>query len=442
LAGVLALALLGFVDALAARHSWRVDLTAGKRYTLAPQSIKVVEALEEPVKVTAFFGEAQPGRQRFNELMGQYAYSGSKLTYEIVDPDRQPALARRYKVNSYGTIVAERGDREERFFTVSEEAVTNALVKVSRNEKKKVYFLTGHGEHGIDDTGKNGYSFVREALERENYEVEPLLLLRAEAVPADAAAVVVAGPTADILPVEVKLLDAYVERGGKLLVLVDPGDVPALEGFLKARGIVLVADILLDRMSRLFGADPRMPVVSQYTPHPITNEFEMASFFPLARSVGPMNDPPEGVEVQALASTGGGSWAETDLASLDKGEVAFDEGKDVGGPVPVAAVATIGAKTKEGASASSARLVVFGDSDFASNTHLNLSGNATLVLNTVSWLAEEEDLIAIRPRSGGSKPLLMTPMQGRLLFWLSVVAVPLAVVLLGGGVMWRRRAYR
>ncbi len=130
----LALALLGLVDALAARHSLRFDLTAGKRYTLAPQSVKVVKALDEPVKVTAFFGEVQPGRRRFKELMSQYAYHNPKLTYEIIDPDRQPALARRYKVTSYGTIVAERKDREERFFDVTEEEVTNALVKVSRSE--------------------------------------------------------------------------------------------------------------------------------------------------------------------------------------------------------------------------------------------------------------------------------------------------------------------
>lgn len=450
-ASVLALALLGFVDALAARHSWRVDLTANKRYTLAPQSVKVVEALTEPVKVTAFFGEAQPGRQRFKELMSQYAYRSSKLTYEVVDPDRQPALARRYKVTSYGTIVAERGDREERFFTISEESVTNALIKVSRTEKKRVYFVTGHGEHGLDDAGKTGYSLVKEALEGENYQVEPLLLLRAEAVPADASVVVVAGPKGDLLPAEAKLLEAYMERGGKLLVLVDPGQLPALEAFLRDRGIELVADTLIDRLSRLFGADARMPVISQYTPHPITNEFEMASFLPLARSVRPINDPPKGVEVQALASTGSGSWAETDLDSLNKGEASFQEDQDIRGPVPVAAVATIKPKEDGGASdspeaeaeeSSSARLVVFGDSDFASNTHLNLSGNATLLLNTVSWLAEEGELIAIRPRPEGSSPLLMSPMQARLLFWFSVVAMPLAVALVGGGVLWRRRAYR
>lgn len=451
LASLLALGLLGLIDALAARHSVRWDLTKGGRYTLAPQTVKVVKAMKEPVKVTAFFGEAQPGLEQFKDLMGQYAYLSPKLTYEVIDPDRQPALANRYKVTSYGTIVAEKGDREERFFTVNEETVTNALVKVSRSERKKVYFLSGHGEHPLDDLGKGGYSDVKDALEKESYEVSPLLLLRSEAVPADAAVVVIAGPTADLLPPEVMQLETYVEKGGKLLVLVDPVELPALGAFLKARGVELAPDVLVDRLSRLFGADARMPVVSQYTPHPITKEFAMASFFPLARSVRPLNDPPEGVEVQALASTGTGSWAETDLAALDKGTATFDEGKDIRGPIPVAAVATI--ETKEGKGkggplgagppkAKAARMVVFGDSDFASNTHLNLSGNGTLFLNTVSWLAGEEDLIAIRPRSEGSRPLLMTPLQGRLLFWLGVVAMPLAAALVGGSVLWRRRAYR
>jgi ABC-type uncharacterized transport system involved in gliding motility auxiliary subunit len=454
LASLLALALLGLVDVLAARHSWRWDLTATGRYTLSPQSIKVVKSLKEPVKVTGFFGEAQPGRRRFLELLEQYAYHSPKLTYEVVDPDRYPAVAKRYKVRTYGTMVAERADREERFFTVTEEAITNALVKVSRTERKVIYFLTGHGEHSVDDQGKDGFSSVKEALEAENYEVKALLLLRAERVPEDAAVVVVAGPTTDLMPQELDMLKAYLEAGGKLLVLADPGQVPNLEAFLRERGVELGADVLVDRLSRLFGAGALMPVVSQYTPHPITKDFNLASFFPVARSVRPMNSPPDGVEVQALASTGSGSWAESDLSVLETGRVTFDEEKDLRGPVPVAAVATIEVKKEDGDGtkaqtigggsrpSKAARLVVFGDSDFASNTHLRLSGNASLFLNTVSWLAEEEDLIAIRPRPERSIPLLLTPLQGRFLFWLSVVALPLAVAFLGGAVLWRRRAYR
>ncbi|MFQ6672706.1 MAG: GldG family protein [Candidatus Tectimicrobiota bacterium] len=452
-ASLLALTLLGLLGALAARHSWRIDMTATGRYTLAPQSVKVVQAFTEPVKVTAFFGEAQPGRRRFKELMGQYAYHSPKLTSEVVDPDRQPAVAKRYKVKAYGTIVAERGEREERIFTVSEEAITNALVKVSRTEQKTVYFLTGHGEHGTDNQGKDGYSAVKEALEEENYEVKPLLLLRAEKVPADASVVVVAGPTTDLLEPEVEQFEAYLARGGKLLVLVDPGELPALVAFLKARGIELVADTLVDHLSRLFGAGALMPVVSQYTPHPITKEFTLASFFPVARSVRPLNTPPQGVTVQALASTGPGSWAETDIAALESGQTTFEDDQDVQGPVPVAAVATVETESEEkkqeastpaaaSTQGTSARLVVIGDSDFASNTHLHLSGNATLFLNTVSWLAEEEDLIAIRPSSETSKPLLLSPTQGRALFWLAIVAMPLAVAVVGGSVLWRRRAYR
>lgn len=444
---LLALALLTLLNALAARHPLKWDLTEGGRYTLAPQSVKVTKGLAEPVKFTAFFGEGQPGAHRFKELMGQYAYNNRKLSFEVIDPDRQPAAARRYKVRSYGTIVAERGEREERFFTVSEEAVTNALVKVSRDSKKKVYFVTGHGEHGLDDAGKSGYSEAKAALEEENYLVEPLLLARSKAVPDDAEVVVAAGPQADLLPEEVELLKAYQGRGGKLLVLVDPGELPRLAGFLKERGLELAADTLVDRMSRLFGADALMPVVTQYTSHPVTKDFGMASFFPVARSIRPMNEPPEGVDVQALASTGSGSWAETDLVTLGKGEAAFQEGKDVPGPVPVAAVATVERKAAEGEAPTgdgppAARLVVFGDSDFASNTHLHLSGNGTLFLNAVSWLAEEQDLIAIRPPKSGSKPLIMTPAQGKALFWFAVVAMPLAAALVGGGVLWRRRAYR
>ena len=188
------------------------------------------------------------------------------------------------------------------------------------------------------------------------------------------------------------------------------------------------------------GAGPEVPVVGQYEGHPITQGFRFATLFPLARTVGILEPPPPGVTAQTLARTSSESWAETDRAQLDRGQVKPDP-EDPRGPLPIAAVATVAAKAGERAGAR-ARVVVYGDSDFISNNFLHLSGNRDLFLNTLSWLAEEEDLIAIRPREARATPLFLTAAQSRLVFWLPVVVLPGAVVVSGIWVVVRRRRPR
>jgi ABC-type uncharacterized transport system involved in gliding motility auxiliary subunit len=332
------------------------------------------------------------------------------------------------------------------------------LVKLLRKEKRVLYFLTGHGEAGLDSAARHGLSQARQALTDVEYEVKPLLLLRERDVPKDAAVLVIAGPQSDLLPTELQLIEAYVKRGGKLLILLDPFTPPGLTDLLNKYGIVMGKDIIVDRLSRAFGGDYLLPVVTQYEPHPITQDFTLASFFPFARTVDAAKEPPTGVTVQVLGRTSSGSWAETDKAALDRGEAGYDEGKDRQGPVPIGAVATVEVTTDDGRPTTEGgkpektangerssvigkkgRIVAYGTSAFIQNNYLNLSGNRDLFLNSVSWLAEEEQLIAIRPRQSKFTPLVLTANQARLAFWGILVLPPLAVIGTWVVVFLRRR---
>jgi ABC-type uncharacterized transport system involved in gliding motility auxiliary subunit len=433
---VLVLGVVSFVEALSARHSKRFDLTENKRRSLSPQTVSVLRGLKTDVNVVGFFRSDQPGKRVAEDLLKQYAgYAGKKLTWKIVDPDSDPALARRYGIESYGTIVFETKSRSEKVLDAEEEKLTNGLVKVTREGKRTIYIIQGHGEHEIGNTERAGFSEAKTALEKANYDVKPLVLARATAIPDDAAVLVLPGPRTDLFQPEVDALDAYLGKGGKVLAMVDP-PFPAkmqdatMKRFLGRWGVELGDNLVveLSPIGRLFGIGPEVPIIQQYEPHAITRDLAgITTLFPLTRTVSPVKTLPAGVNVQPLARTSPESWGETDRQALEQGTAKPDP-QDPKGPLSVAAVVT---KDK-------ARVVVYGTSNFATNQFLNVQGNRDFFLNTVSWLAEEEDQITVRPKDTKQTPIFLSAQQGRFVALLPLVVLP-GLVLAGGIVALVRR---
>jgi ABC-type uncharacterized transport system involved in gliding motility auxiliary subunit len=437
---LLVVGVIGFVEAISVRHSARLDLTENKRHSLAPQTIQLLKTLKTDVNAVGFFRSDQPGKRVAEDLFKQYAsYSDGKFTWKVVDPDRDPTLARRYGVESYGTIVLETKARSEKITDAEEEKLTNGLVKVTREGKRVVYVLQGHGEHELGNTERQGFSEAKGALERANYEVKPLVLAREGKIPDDAAVIVIPGPRTDLFAPEIDALDGYLGRGGKVLAMVDPPFPQKVQDAtmkrLLARWGVTLGDNLIVELSpigRLFGIGPEVPIIQQYEPHAITRDLGgITTLFPITRSLDVATPAPAGVAVTPLARTSPDSWGETDRQALEQGTAKPDP-QDPKGPLSVAVVAT---KDK-------ARLVVYGTSNLASNQFLNLQGNRDFFLNTVSWLAEEEDQITVRPKDSRQNPIFLSARQGQLVFWLPVVLLP-GLVLAGGVIaVIRRRAAR
>ncbi len=437
---VLVLGLIAFVEAVSYRHSARLDLTENRRHSLSPQTIQLLRGLKTDVAAAAFFRSDQPGKKLAEDLLRQYAgHAAGRFTWKMSDPDREPGLARRYGVETYGTIVLETKAKSEKVMEAEEEKLTNGLVKVSRGAKLKVYLSRGHGELDPASTDRAGFSAAKVALERANYEIGDVLLAREARVPDDAALVIVAGPRQDLLPPEIDALSSYVGKGGKLLVMApsaldtQPARGQSLEKYLAKNGLALADDFVieLNPLGRIFGYGPEVPIVMQYDPHPITRGMgNLMTVFPLTRSIK-VGSAPANTSAQSLARTSAQSWGETNLVALRGGSVKLDP-EDAKGPLTVAAVATAG----------KARIVVYGSSSLAGNQFLGNPSvsNRDFFLNTVSWLTEQEDLISIRPKEAKQTPVMLTAQQGQAVFLLPVIVLPGLALAVGILVLTRRRS--
>jgi ABC-type uncharacterized transport system involved in gliding motility auxiliary subunit len=438
--------ILILVNFVSNRHHLRTDLTEAGTFSLADQTLKILDGLERDVEVHAFF---QVPDRRLEDLMTEYRLRSDHFDFEFVDPDRRPEVAKAYDVKKYGTVVVESGEKTEVLEDVTEEKLTNAILKVSREGKKKIYFLQGHDERDIDNIDRDGYNAAKQALESENYEVATLNLARAGeegeegGVPEDCATLVVASPKVDLFPHEVEQIEAYLEGGGSVLVMVDPAPAVGLESFLAGWGVDVGNNIVVDAsgVGRLFGAGPTIPLVTDYPNHKITRGFNVMTFFPLARSVTPAKDASGADRPQTLLRTTPRSWGET---NMDSESFRLNDGVDLRGPVSLAVAIT--RKTESAADSASeasgedaARMVVVGDSDYACNSYFSVSGNRDLFLNIVNWLAEEEDLISIRPKQKEDRRVSMTAGETRFVFYLTVIALPLIVLGAGVVVKMRRR---
>lgn len=436
-----------------ARHTKRWDLTKSQRFSLSDATKKSLAALPDDVKILYFqsAGETAAGRDR----MKDYEDASPRVKVEFVNPVQNPARAREYEVTMVPTLVVERGSRREKISNDSEQDITNAIIKVTRNAQKTVCFVDGEGERGLDDSAATGYSAVKTALGRSQYETKPVTLLREGKVPGDCTVVVVAGPTADLTPPVVAALRDHVKAGGRLLAMAEPefkDKMPQYVALLKEWNLEAGADVVVDvSPGTLAQTGPETPLGVRYPTHEITKDLRgLATAFHTARSLKPGTGTPEGVFAQSLVETDRAAWGETEFAS--GAPVRFDEGKDNAGPVSLGAVATLTAPApapEPSPSASPApeapprkegRVIAYGDADFASNAFFGIQGNRDLFLNTVAWLAEDPDLISIRPKDPEDQRLFLTSRQQVVVFGLALVVWPALFVVLGITNWWRRRS--
>ncbi|MBI3784048.1 MAG: GldG family protein [Deltaproteobacteria bacterium] len=435
---------------LAERHSWRFDLSPTQRFSLAAASLNVAKELRVPVQITAFYNSQEEDQRReMQDTLDLFAKASGKISYRLVDLDRSPALAHKYGVSSVSTGVIESEGKIRLLRLVDEEEITNALLKLTRTQARRVCFITGHGEHSPQDSDeRKGYSEIAKSLEKESFETSTLVNVPADGIPTGCTVVVEAGPTKAFLPGEADQLARYIEGGGQLLFLIDPGAPPAAVAFLKRYGVRPGDDVVLDERNRLMGTDSSMLNVPAFNKDVFRTDLDTA-VFPLARTILP--DDQEGddqategkYKIVALALSSQESWAHVGDGRPPDGNVRFRKDVDHPGPLPVGVMVTARAST----SGRLPRLVIYGDSDFASNLSLDWRGNRDVMLSSIALLAEDPTLIAVRHKSqphGSISPIYLTESQDTVVFWISTVVVPGAFAV-GGIVLTairRRRASR
>ena len=453
---VLVVAVLGVLfglNYLVARHSKRFDLTKDQRFSLSDQTHKVLAGLKQDVKITYFQRARDVARGQ--DRLTEYQALSSRLKTEFVDPVQSPAKAQAYDVRGpWPILVIERGNKRERISNDAEQDITNALIKITRDAQKTVCLLEGEGERSSEDSGERGFSGAKSSLTKALYEVKGVFLMREKAVPADCTVFVVGGPEKDLLPDTTAAILDFVKQGGKALVLVEAElkeSYPNLVALLGQWNIEAGKDVVVDvsGMGQLFGFSELAPLAIEYPYHAITKDFRLPTLYGGARSVAAGKATPEGVTAQDLVKTSEQSWAESDLQL--KGPIKFDEGKDRKGPISLAAVATVKgpaptptpspapSPAPEEPKAKEGRVVAIGDVDFASNALLGFQGNQDFFLNVVSWLAEDADLISIRPKEPENQALFLSRQAQQNVAWAALVILPGLFVIAGIASWWRRR---
>jgi ABC-type uncharacterized transport system involved in gliding motility auxiliary subunit len=464
---VVVVAILVAINYLAKRHNKRWDWTAAQQFSLSDQTKKVLHGLERPMKVRVF---ARPEDfNRYRERLDEYQYESKQLNVEYIDPERKPTIANQDKVTQMGTVVLEYDGRTERVTTDTEQALTNGLIKVIQGKQTKLYFIQGHGERSSDDSERTGYSSIAGLLASENFATDKLVLAQQRQIPADATVVVIAGPKEDFFPAEIEALKAYLTKGGKVLFLLDPrerADSPELTNLValvKDWGIEVGDNVVINvpsdvqlkegeavdvgALASLPNSDGTFVLAAKYDQHPIIQGFRVLSAYRLVRSISAAPAGSNGRTAQNLVETTETSWAETDLKRLtSSGQVAREPAKgDKAGPISIAAAgaAPLAQATppdpKAAQDAPETRIAVFGDSDFASNGLLGFQGNHNLFMNAVNWLAQQENLISIRPKEESDRRLTLTATQQNNITWLSLLILPGAVFATGIYSWMRRR---
>jgi len=329
--------------------------------------------------------------------------------------------------------VFESGTQSTRVTGPSEAELTGALIRISKDTKKRVLFLEGHGERGISDTEPGGLSIAKEALVKQGYDVGTVLLLQEHAVPKDTSVLVLPGPQRAVTREEKDRIGRYVADGGRLLILLDPDSKAELDDLLRQWGIEAGKGVLVDLQDRLAQGDLTALMVRTFTEHEITQDFTFAVLFPVSRHLVFHDESGKDWDFVPLARTSARSWAETNLQGR---VVSFSLKEDVQGPLPLAAALTPKKAPEEGKHR--AAIVVVGNSAFASNEYINFPGNTDFLLHALGWLAEERELISITPKDPAFRPFIPNPAQERSLLYVQVFFLP-ALAFLWGMTVWSRR---
>jgi ABC-type uncharacterized transport system involved in gliding motility auxiliary subunit len=447
---LMALAMIGIValvNYIAYTNPQRWDWSEDQRNTLAPETLEVLRDLPQPARAVGFysssFATSQSSAQR---LLERYQVEApGRFTFEFFDPLGDPVRAREYNITRDGTLIIEMGGQREEISFASEEQITGALIRLANPGSRVIYFLTGHGEPEIESSGEASLFTVADLLRKQNYELRTLNLQVTTTVPSDARAIVIVGPLVPVTEQEVDVIRQYAGAGGSLVVMLDPtiqtqagpeAPEPLVDYLQEAWAVRVANDVVVD-LYNSYPNQPLFPLSGRYGASEVTNRLQgIATVFPVARSVH-VPEPgagPAHLSHTPLVTADSQAWGETDFDSLSSQSGPTQTADDNPPPLHIG-VAIQNMDT-------GARLVVYGDSDFASDTFANQGANANLFANSVNWATVEESLINLTPRVPATRTMALTDVTSvRTIFLVTVVLMPLMVVALGAIVWYQRRRH-
>jgi ABC-type uncharacterized transport system involved in gliding motility auxiliary subunit len=472
---VAVLALVVMVNWLTSRHYLRFDWTKSGYYKLSEKTKQLVGSLKEPLDVVVFLPESggheyvQKVLEDVRNLLTEFQFYGKdKLRVEYVDPQRDLARAQQlvaqYNLDSPDVVIfasgthhkyvtlddmveldrgqGEMGEEPRVKAFKGEGEFLSAIQTVTEEASPKVYFLTGHGERDPEDFDQaNGFSEIARYIKRDNITVEKWNLQEKQALPTDAGAIVIAGPRKPFSQMELDALEQYLKNKGRLFIMLDPRTQSGLEVFLRRWGVQVDEDLVMSKAGVLLGTELLNvnAVGADYASHPITAKLaDTNTEFPYARSIRRLQQPEGGMadqpRVTELVKAGAEYWGET---NPDTEHASFNPATDIAGPLPLA-VAVETSEPQGVADIGVTRVVVVGTSRFVDNSDL-AGGNLDFFMNSLNWLLQREQLVAVSPKTPEEFRLDMSPNQQMAVYILVMGGMPLAVALVGLMVWLGRR---
>lgn len=434
------LVLTGLLAWLSTRYSTEADWTLGGRNTLSLDSRHLLDEMPGTIHITAFATENDVVRGHIRDLVERYQRHKPDVDLQFINPDAEPERTRDLGISMDGELLLAYQGRSDKIQSLSEQSLTNALLRIARQKQRKVAFLSGHGESDPQGKANHDYGQFSELLGRKGIELTRLNLAETPAIPDDINMLVIAAPRVSLLPGEVHILNNYLKQGGNLLWLAEPGSPPGLEPLAEALGVEFLPGVVVDATTQLFGIEnPAFAIIPGYPMHPITREMTSLTLFPQAAALEV--ESPDPWQAQPLLTTLERSWTEIGPIS---GTIKFDDDSDERmGPLDIAYAFTRSRAAKAGAGTDDdkgeQRVVVIGDSDFLSNAYLGNAGNVDLGLNLFNWLNHDDEFIAITARTAGDVNLELGRVTQTIIAFGFLFGLPLLLLGSGIAVWWRRR---
>ncbi|MFT3835810.1 MAG: GldG family protein [Myxococcaceae bacterium] len=447
--GLVAIALAGGVNFIASKRGKTWDLTRKKIYSLSPQTVTTLKDLKEPIKAIGFIPPTHEAWDALDHLLKQYAEQSDKFTYEFKDPSRNPDLAQKYQLKEgQTTFVLTRGSGPLETHTtlniISEQELTNALIKLSKVGEQKVYYLMGHGEFPLvappreqgGEPAVEAASEFKRSLEQEGYSPSELNLLNNPVIPSDASLLIVAGPKVKLAEGEKAAIDKWLGLGGRLLFFANATADAGIDDLLEKYGVSVDKGLLVD--DRLNPKDPYAVRSLFYGDHEITQlikQMQLGIEFPGTRGLSlTTKGKAEGVIAEPLVTTSPYAWEESTPDAnpkLDSGEKA--------GAIPIVIASAKDTDKVEGKKFDQARVVVFGCSLILADVRWGDEANRNLVMNSVAWASAQIQKISIRPPD---RDISVIDLDDRLMLkirFLSIAVLPLLLLGVGMSIWITRR---
>ncbi len=436
---LLFLVLVGLLAWVSKRFDFQWDWTANHRHTLSQASLKVLDRLEAPVKITAFARESNEIRGPIRDLVERYQRHYPQITLEFVNPDLHPDQVRELGITVDGELRIEYGKRSELLQTFDEQSFTNALMRLAQSQDAHILFLEGHGERSPlgdanFDLGQFGHT-----LQTKGFKIHRWNLAKQPELPDNTTLLVIASPQVPYLPGEVHQIRTYLEKGGALLWLAEPGKTKGLEEIAQFLGIRFLPGTIVDPTGQLLGIqDPTFTLVAEYPPHAITQGFSNITLFPRATAMETMPESP--LTGEAFLTTLPRSWTETGPLS---GEIQFDpDGDEREGPLTLGLALTRDIESKQAdkeKKTKGQRVVVIGDGDFLANAYVGNGGNLDLGVNVIQWLTHNDQFINIPAKTAPDKQLTLSSAAVYFIGFFFLLGLPFILIGTGVVIWWQRR---